>query len=556
MGDQVISVSQKIRDALQASLPAAPDQLLTIQSPGTALNCSESGPFWWNPSKHAETPYGVKVSEARLTDGMVPLSKVMRAPTGQSVAHSYNAALDMLIPEDPFMSGGTMGPGRTSGAERYASAMKFLSSKDRDTDMTVMDVYTKKQQAWIMAASEWEQAQKRARGELLRRLALRWTTDLTLNVSLLILEDLKQWHPLEPKMFQQLYLGWLQENSRDYKDRIQAKYMDCEYPSTNASAQSRANNEANAKASESASRCDVDISFEALVVEINRSWLHGELFADSELNVPGNVHLSPGPQALIKAIDGDGTGLEQYSCFPSYPTSFVIAANVELEFRGDTAPLEEALASSSHDVYSKDPATLLGGLVLNPGVTNDNFYSMIEIVLIITGTYVLQDEAGEILSRDAKPLLPGKYFVVADDKIEVSDEVAMTRTSSPDTGTRIQVFRNQCNFGHCITLPPSRGGVINSVQNGLLLRSDIRQVFDRFNVAINPDDNHKIISFQPNAKNVSGTFLEPSLLNDERRPAPELLRWHFRQAVLTNMRGAGEPVFEHDFPPGSDMMGR
>lgn len=30
-----------------------------------------------------------------------------------------------------------------------------------------------------------------------------------------------------------------------------------------------------------------------------------------------------------------------------------------------------------------------------------------------------------------------------------------------------------------------------------------------------------------------------------------LLYWHFRQAVLTNMRGAGEPVFEHDFLPGS-----
>lgn len=32
-------------------------------------------------------------------------------------------------------------------------------------------------------------------------------------------------------------------------------------------------------------------------------------------------------------------------------------------------------------------------------------------------------------------------------------------------------------------------------------------------------------------------------------------RWHFKQAVLCNMRGAGEPSFEFDFPPGSDMMG-
>ena len=35
----------------------------------------------------------------------------------------------------------------------------------------------------------------------------------------------------------------------------------------------------------------------------------------------------------------------------------------------------------------------------------------------------------------------------------------------------------------------------------------------------------------------------------------KLFRWHFRQAVLINMRGAGEPIFEHDFPPGSDIVG-
>lgn len=34
-----------------------------------------------------------------------------------------------------------------------------------------------------------------------------------------------------------------------------------------------------------------------------------------------------------------------------------------------------------------------------------------------------------------------------------------------------------------------------------------------------------------------------------------LLRWHFCQSVFANMRGAGEPIFEHDFPPGTDMMG-
>jgi len=56
-------------------------------------------------------------------------------------------------------------------------------------------------------------------------------------------------------------------------------------------------------------------------------------------------------------------------------------------------------------------------------------------------------------------------------------------------------------------------------------------------------------------KNVAGKHLDRKLLDDPQRPADELLRWHFRQAVLANVRGVGEPIFEHDFPPGSDIVG-
>ena len=34
------------------------------------------------------------------------------------------------------------------------------------------------------------------------------------------------------------------------------------------------------------------------------------------------------------------------------------------------------------------------------------------------------------------------------------------------------------------------------------------------------------------------------------------LSWHFRQAILANMRGTGEPIFECDFSPGYDMLGQ
>ena len=56
-------------------------------------------------------------------------------------------------------------------------------------------------------------------------------------------------------------------------------------------------------------------------------------------------------------------------------------------------------------------------------------------------------------------------------------------------------------------------------------------------------------------KGIAGKHLDRQFVEDPRRPVDQLLRWHFRQAVFANMRGAGEPIFECDFPPGSDMMG-
>ena len=79
--------------------------------------------------------------------------------------------------------------------------------------------------------------------------------------------------------------------------------------------------------------------------------------------------------------------------------------------------------------------------------------------------------------------------------------------------------------------------------------------FDAFNVSINPDDNYKVIAFSPIGGNIEGRYLNPELFARPDAPIDELLRWHFRQAVLVNMKGAGEPIFEHDFPPGSDIVG-
>lgn len=71
----------------------------------------------------------------------------------------------------------------------------------------------------------------------------------------------------------------------------------------------------------------------------------------------------------------------------------------------------------------------------------------------------------------------------------------------------------------------------------------------------NNKDNYKIVCFTSDGDGIAGNYLDQRFIDDPRRPVDQLLRWHFRQAVFANMREAGEPIFECDFPPGSDIMG-
>ncbi|KAF8475955.1 hypothetical protein BDZ91DRAFT_769887 [Kalaharituber pfeilii] len=227
---------------------------------------------------------------------------------------------------------------------------------------------------------------------------------------------------------------------------------------------------------------------------------------------------------------------------------------------------------------ANDTETVLGGLVLTRGVTQANFYSM----------YLCKEDGTEV-QRDEQALTRGNYYVVTNGSITVNDEPRLARTISVCSETRVAEFydavreRDQrympiCrgswggfqathifplayeghwiekDYGRWITIPPGTGGSINSVQNGLLLMADIHIFFDSYDVSINPDDKDKFVCFDTDIRGIAGGYVEFG--DDERGPAVQLLRWHFRQAVLANMRGAGEPVFEIDFPPGSDVMGQ
>jgi hypothetical protein len=65
----------------------------------------------------------------------------------------------------------------------------------------------------------------------------------------------------------------------------------------------------------------------------------------------------------------------------------------------------------------KDPTTVLGGPILTNGVTNINFYSMVEILVLFTSNFELRDEGATKIERNDDPLQPGKYYINATGKL-------------------------------------------------------------------------------------------------------------------------------------------
>jgi hypothetical protein len=77
-------------------------------------------------------------------------------------------------------------------------------------------------------------------------------------------------------------------------------------------------------------------------------------------------------------------------------------------------PINRSAGRNVHIYGSNDPDTVLGGLVLTPGVTNANFYSMAEILFIFQTTFFLRDEGKTKIEKDDHPLQSGKYYIVSD----------------------------------------------------------------------------------------------------------------------------------------------
>ncbi|KAF5716168.1 hypothetical protein FMUND_6511 [Fusarium mundagurra] len=206
------NASETVRGAIASSIPVASNQVLTVSLPGTVIDWKD---YYYNVSKHIKPPLDVQIKEARLVDGMIPLSKYTAGKTGKSVARSYLAALDLLVPVEASVSGVVSNetgditdPRLKTIRERYKYSMGYLTSPD-DTPSgngrTKVETYVMKQSAWAKEVAEYQRAQ----AEALRTLAPPAGATTA-----------------QVKASQEKYMQWIQEHAREFKNTIQTKYMD------------------------------------------------------------------------------------------------------------------------------------------------------------------------------------------------------------------------------------------------------------------------------------------------------------------------------------------
>ncbi|KAK6499483.1 hypothetical protein TWF506_004113 [Arthrobotrys conoides] len=98
---------------------------------------------------------------------------------------------------------------------------------------------------------------------------------------------------------------------------------------------------------------------------------------------------------------------------------------------------------------------------------------------------------------------------------------------------------------------------MNSPQNGILLSSISHVLFSVHYLAVNPEADYRVYVFDHDNFGYHGNHMSIAAReNGDTGVRDALLSWHFRQCVLANMRGAGEPTWDYGPNEGGDVVGR
>ena len=93
-----------------------------------------------------------------------------------------------------------------------------------------------------------------------------------------------------------------------------------------------------------------------------------------------------------------------------------------LSYKYSTMPPANRSAGRDVHVYNNNErTTVLGGLILSPGVTNANLYAMIRIFVEFeprnfSRTFSLRNQSRNTIQEDQQPLQSGKYYIITSGK--------------------------------------------------------------------------------------------------------------------------------------------
>ena len=103
------------------------------------------------------------------------------------------------------------------------------------------------------------------------------------------------------------------------------------------------------------------------------------------------------------------------------PTS-ISSDPLALQYKYSTMPPRNRSAGRNVHIYNnRNQSTVLGGLILSPGVTNANLYAMIRIFVefeprSLSHTFSLRDQSRTTIQENHQPLQPGNYYIITTGK--------------------------------------------------------------------------------------------------------------------------------------------
>ncbi|KAI5296190.1 hypothetical protein KEM52_005260 [Ascosphaera acerosa] len=252
--------------------------------------------------------------------------------------------------------------------------------------------------------------------------------------------------------------------------------------------------------------------------------------------------------------------------------------------------------------YNGKTGEALGGFEQQGAFTEANLLWVLEKILLVCDApfTVRNRETDKVVKHKDRVLLPGYYGVFSEGTIALTDEEWLPRISGYSISAEDNNFRDTvrgrdggCVISGIVNELAPRGrwdafevahifplewetvwtdhkygrwvkgaedkdsiAQMNSPQNGLLMTSNLPYLRAMKLTLSITQDNYKVTVFCKDLFKIEGRTLQAACRkdNDPHRVSPEILRWHFRQSVLANMRGVGEPTFEQDFPPGTDRL--